>query len=69
MINCKECGHWHGNSHRSHSKPRLVCTECGGKASGEYAWADGSGFICDKCVEDDEWHCNECGGVNCTDLH
>lgn len=32
----------------------LTCTECGGRAEGEHSWADGSGDICNKCVEEDE---------------
>lgn len=33
-----------------------TCTECGGKAEGNCSWTDGSGEICDKCVEEDEKH-------------
>lgn len=32
----------------------LVCTECGKQAQGNHSWCDGSGDICDKCVEKDE---------------
>ena len=33
---------------------KLVCTECGGTAEGNCSWTDGSGEICDSCVEQDE---------------
>ena len=33
---------------------RLTCTECGGPAEGNCSWSDGSGEICDSCVEKDE---------------
>lgn len=40
--------------HESASDPILICTECGGKAEGNASWVDGSGEICDKCVEKDQ---------------
>ena len=33
--------------------PKLVCTECGGRAEGNSSWCDGSGDICDRCVKKD----------------
>lgn len=35
-------------------EPRLICTECGGRAEGNHEWTDGSGEICDRCVAADE---------------
>lgn len=32
---------------------KLTCTECGGRAEGSHSWTDGSGEICDSCVEKD----------------
>jgi hypothetical protein len=32
---------------------KLYCTECGGRAQGNASWTDGSGEICDACVERD----------------
>lgn len=34
--------------------PKLVCTECGGRAEGNACWTDGSGEICDACVRKSE---------------
>jgi len=34
--------------------PRLICTECGKAAQGNASWTDGSGEICDACVEASE---------------
>jgi hypothetical protein len=33
---------------------RLICTECGCPAQGNASWTDGSGEVCDKCVEEDQ---------------
>lgn len=33
---------------------KICCTECGGPAEGNHSWTDGSGHICDACVEADE---------------
>lgn len=33
---------------------RLICTECGKRAQGNASWTDGSGEICDTCVEKDQ---------------
>lgn len=33
---------------------KLCCTECGGRAQGNASWTDGSGEICDACVDADE---------------
>ena len=33
---------------------KLICTECGKPAQGNHSWTDGSGEICDGCVEQDE---------------
>jgi hypothetical protein len=30
------------------------CTECGKAAEGNHSWADGSGEICDACLEKQE---------------
>jgi len=34
--------------------PKLVCTECGKPAQGNASWTDGSGEICDACLEKDQ---------------
>lgn len=39
---------------------RLICTECGKPAQGNASWTDGSGEICDACVEKDEKSAEPC---------
>jgi len=33
---------------------KLTCTECGKPAQGNASWNDGSGEICDVCLEKDK---------------
>lgn len=42
----------------------LTCTECGKSAEGNHSWTDGSGELCDKCVEEDDKACT-CGRMSC----